>query len=180
MPHHDTNITDLEQEIYRLKVLRDAQEDGSALYMRFQEQINRTTRSMIDWEDAAPALADLDRAITAAERHLTHTRRARNYAVEQVTSITKACSVVGLVLLVVCLLFSVPWWVGVLCTAAFIGAGAGVLGATRVRHSHAAAIEDAEADVANLKARWRQTTPGKEQWEPEEMTGEELEFEDVD
>lgn len=180
MAHQDT-ITELEQEIYRLKILRDAQEEGSALYLRFQEQINRTTRSMIDWEDAAPTLGALGTAITDAERHLTSTRRARNYAVEQVTSVTKACAVVGLVLLVACLLFSVPWWVGVLCAAAFVGAGAGVLGATRVRHSHAAAIEDAKARVTSLKDQWRQTTPDKEQWVPAlDSVDEELEYEDVD
>jgi hypothetical protein len=106
-------IDKLEQDIYARKVLRDAQPEESLHWQHFQDQITERTNEMLAWERAQPALEQIERGIESARRRVAVAVRdsRRNEAL----TLAKSAAVVGVLLLIVCLLADVAWWMVALC-----------------------------------------------------------------
>ena len=66
------HITD---EIHRLRLLRDAQQPDSALQSQFQQDITRLTSELLEWEQAAGQLREVDRRVARASREVRLAQR---------------------------------------------------------------------------------------------------------
>jgi hypothetical protein len=161
MTEYDEHISQLKDEIYGVKVLRDAQRDGSAHHDRFQQQINRLTDELFEWSDATPDLERLGAEIRAAKQRLFAARLEATNDLHFTGWASKGFGVLG----IICLLISVTWtpsiWFPVLTFVFLALAVAAIMQGTRNRQALSEAVAVADSDLYSLQEQRRQRVPDR-------------------
>lgn len=161
MSKYDDHMSGLESRIYDLKLLRDAQwgPDSDGNHERIQQQITGLTNELFAWQDAAPAMYDLDCQIQQAQVRASQAWRKVD---EDALRGAKVCGVAGGLCLFVAIIWGPSVWVAI---AAVVFLGAAVVALMRgipVRRTQTDAANQAKAEVEALFARrdYLKPTPG--------------------
>jgi Flp pilus assembly protein TadB len=151
----------LRDQIFAVKVLRDAQRPDSARHDQFQQEINDLTDEFVEWRSATPDLIELDHAIEAARRRLAAADRAADGDAHITRSIAQFFGVIG----IICLLISATWapsiWFPVLTFVFLAVAIAAIMLGTRTRKDRAEAVDEADEALKALKERREDRVPAQ-------------------
>lgn len=150
---YDTQINELEQEIHRHKVMRDAQAEGSPNEQWFQDHINRLTGQMRHWHDNASRIQEADGDIRDARSRVRRAQAELDQTVERAFNTAKGAGVVGGVALVAVLLGVDAWWLVTAVVLLLGGATAAIVYGIRAKANHAEPLQQARAEVAHAMSR---------------------------
>lgn len=150
MSVYDDQAQRMRDKIHQLNLLKNAQEDDSRHYHRYQDQITALTSALLDLEETAPRLVEIDREITLAKSRLNSAHR-RVTASGQLPSRAASFGVPGVLLLF--LGVHTGWMPLTGLALALIAAAAGVLILmSRRRQTDDEAVGVASRRVAELEA----------------------------
>ncbi len=153
MGKHDRRQTELKDRICELRLLRDAQEPESQHWFNIQDQINKLTANLLEWENNADLLAGLDRQVRSAETRLRVAQDKAEKPPQPWTLIASSCGGLGAVLLLSYLLWSSAVWMPITVVGLFGVAGVAV---QRSLAAKQAALKAVAAATEALAAAQRQ------------------------
>lgn len=161
MDQYQARLDELEREISRLRHLRDAQAAESRQWDHFQNTITALTDELLAWEQAGPELDQLDDAIEHAERRVTRAEREARDAAGTWTAAAGFTGTVGVVLGLISLAWTLPWWLPALSVILLVIAAAALMAATRARRTAQLALNEADRHLAELNQRRDSLLPSR-------------------
>jgi hypothetical protein len=182
---YDQHIDDIRAQIYDLKILRDAQREGSTNWERFQREINDLTSVLFEWRDAAAGLEKVDSQIRLAERRVSAARQRADDDEHATWRVAKVLGVAGIVFLLISVTWMPSVWFPVLTALCLGGSVAAIMYGTRVRRDRSEVVENADAALSVLREQRRRQLPtqGGARWDmtvADTMPLEGLDLEGVD
>lgn len=154
---YDKEARRITDEIGRLKMVRDAQTQGSPNYHHFQSKIDDLTDALVLWEQAVPTIRQLDQRANAALAAAEDAERRVELAASNWNQVAAVSAVAGGFLILLSLVWTPSAWLPILGVLFALGAGGCVFGGIAARRTaqavvdqHAASFEEAEDTKANL------------------------------
>lgn len=149
MTDYQGQLQDHLQQVAEWKMMRDAQTEGSRLYLHFQDCITNATEMYLAWETAGPKLQELDQRIRDLVEHITDAETEDGY--DDWAYRGMASGGLGLVIFLICLWLD-PMWLVWAIAFGLLGFGMfSLFRSTTEKRQERINLVDAKADLQDLQ-----------------------------